>query len=125
MNISKLKIAWKYLTGGAGSVADYLLDVLNAALDKIDPGKREKIQAALNTAERVLAAFRAFAWLCPTKWQTAYSKTIDAVASVVGALDDLKLTADELVAVKEDFTAAVAAWKAPDDETCVDCGDVE
>ena len=37
MNISKIKMAWKYLTGGIGSVADYLLDVLNSAIASIDP----------------------------------------------------------------------------------------
>ena len=32
MDISKLKIAWKYIFGGIGSVVDYLLDLLNTAL---------------------------------------------------------------------------------------------
>lgn len=42
MNISKLKIVWKWLTGGIGSVADYLLDVLNDALAKVDGNNRQK-----------------------------------------------------------------------------------
>ena len=123
MNISKIKMAWKYLTGGIGSVADYLLDVLNSAIASIDPSKKEKIQAALNVAERVLAALKALQWLCPTRWQTAYSKAVDSVASVVVAFADLKLTPSELEEVKKAFAEAVAAWKAPDDETCVECVD--
>lgn len=123
MNISKWTIAWKYIFGGVGSVADYLLDVLNKALASIDVGNRAKIQAVLNTANKVLATLNAFAWLCPTKWQTAYRKTVDAVQTVSDALADLTLTLDELSAVKANFVDAIVAWKSPDDETCVDCAD--
>ena len=123
MNISKWTIAWKYIFGGVGSVADYLLDVLNKALDAIDASNKSKIQAVLNTANKVLATLNAFAWLCPTKWQTAYRLTAEAVQTVIDALSDLTLTLDELTAVKDNFTKAVAAWKSPDDETCLDCAD--
>ena len=68
MNVSKLKIVWKYLTGGMGSVADYLLDILNTALSKIDGSSKIKLQAVLNTAEHVLSVLVALEWLCPTKW---------------------------------------------------------
>lgn len=120
MDISKFKIAIKYLFGGMGSVVDYLLDVLNAALAKIDPENRAKVQAALNIAEKVLATLIALKWLCPTKWQTAYSETVEAVSVVVESLDDLNLTADELKKIQAEFAEAVAAWKGPDDETCKD-----
>ena len=59
MDISKIKILFKYVFGGIGSVVDYLLDVLNRALDKIDPEKKEQVQAALNLARRVLSALEA------------------------------------------------------------------
>ena len=121
MNISKLKLVLKYLTGGVGSVADYLLDVLNAALANIDPANKQKIQLALNTAQRVAATLSAFAWLCPTRWQTAYAKTIAAVEAVTASLADLKLEPAELERIKSAFSAAVGAWRSPDDETCVDC----
>lgn len=120
MTISKIKLAWKYLTGGMGSVTDYLLDVLNAALAKIDPEKRETIQAVLNVAQKVLATLTACQWLCPTKWQTAYNKTVTAVLTVTVSLGDLVLTVDELLTIQNDFNAAVVSWKSDDDETCVE-----
>lgn len=123
MNISKLKIVWKWLTGGIGSVADYLLDVLNDALAKVDGNNRQKVQAALNIANRVLSTLMAIQWLCPTKWQTAYSSTLIAVGDVVGALQDLKVEMHELEKLRDRFAIAVEAWKSPDDETCVDCID--
>lgn len=121
MNISKMKIAWKYLFGGMGSVVDYLLDVLNEALDAIDPANKVKVTAALNVAQKVLATLTALKWLCPTKWQIAYGETVEAVEAVAAALFDLKLTPEELAKVRKEFAEAVAAWKSPDDETCVDC----
>ena len=56
MKISKIKVVWKLLTGGVGSVVDYLLDLLNAALAKIDPAQKAKIQAVWHaswTGERI------------------------------------------------------------------------
>ena len=121
MDISKFKILWKYVFGGMGSVVDYLLDLLNKALAALDPAKKEKIQGVLNLARRVLSTLAAMEWLCPTKWQTAYAKTVKAVTTVCNALDDLTLTAEELERIKADFEAAVKEWKSPDDETCEDC----
>ena len=128
MNISRFKLAWKALTGllnpwgsVAGNIADYALDVLNGSINGLDISKKERIQAVLNTATRVLAILDAVQWLCPTKWQCAYRKSIDAVMQVIAALDDLKLTMAELADVRTKFEAAVKAWKSPDDETCVDC----
>lgn len=121
MNISKIKIAWKYLWGGMGDVVDYLLDVLNNALAAIDPAKKEKTVAALNVARRVLATLNALQWLCPTKWQIAYGETVEAVEAVIDALLDLQLTYEELEKIRKEFAEAVAAWKGPDDETCVEC----
>lgn len=120
MNISKFKLAVKYLFGGIGSVVDYLLDILNQALAKVDPKKKEQIQAVLNVAEKVFAMLRAFQWLCPTKWQYAYAETISAVEVITFTMYDFALTAEEFSKVKATFAAAVAAWKSPDDETCVD-----
>lgn len=125
MNVSKLKIVWKYLTGGMGSVVDHLLDLLNTALSKIDGSSKIKLQAVLNTAEHVLSVLVALEWLCPTKWQTAYKKTIIAVGTVIDALKDLTITAKELEKVRDDFAIAVEAWKSPDDDTCIDCIDVD
>ena len=125
--MSKLALTWAALKGLLNpfgsvfdSVATYVLERVNAALNAIDVGKREKIQAALNIAAKALAVLTAIAWLCPTKWQTAYKATIEAVAEVCTALDDLHLTIEELSNVRTRFEAAYAAWEGPDDVTCVD-----
>ena len=67
MNISKFKIVWKYLFGGTSSVVEYVLGVLNKALSSIGETSKEKVQACLNTAIRVLAVLTAIKWLAPTK----------------------------------------------------------
>lgn len=123
LEISKLKLLWKLLTGGAASVASYVLDLINNALAGLDASDKASVQAVLNFATKALATLNAFAWLIPTKWQTAYLKTIVAVQSICNALDDLTLTVDELTQIRDDFAAAVAAWNGDDedDETCKDC----
>lgn len=122
MKISKLTMAWKYLFGGVGSVVDYLLDILNQALSKVDTKKKEQVQGVLNIAEKVFAMLRSFQWLCPTKWQSAYAETISAVEVITFVMDDFVLTSEEFSKVKATFSAAVDAWKSPDDETCVSEG---
>jgi hypothetical protein len=130
MNISGIKFVWKTVIGflnpwgnAISSAAGYLREVLNGALAKIDPKRKDNIQAALNIANRVLSVLVALKWLCPTKWQTAYAATIAAVTVVVNALQDLQLTTEELVNIRNDFNAAVIAWNGDDDETCIDCID--
>ena len=124
MNISKFKIVWKYLFGGTSSVVEYVLGVLNKALSSFGETSKEKVQACLNTAVRVLAVLTAIKWLVPTKWQTAYGNTIFAVQGVVDSLSDLEITKDELTTVADRCKAALDAWKSPDDETCVDGSDL-
>lgn len=114
MNISKFKIAFKLLFGGMESVADYLLDIANAALAAIDPDKRAKVAAAYNTILNVLATMNSLAWLVPTKWQSAYRMTIAAVSNAADALADFKIEAAELTKVKDAFNAAVTAWRGGD-----------
>lgn len=128
MNISKIKIAFKYLFGGMDAVVEYLLDIVNNALAAIDPAKRAKIAAAYNTICKVLATMNSLAWLVPTKWQSAYRMTIAAVENTADALSDFKIEADELTKVKDAFNAAVLAWRSgdvPDTDVdfddCADC----
>ena len=114
MNISKFKIALKYLFGGMEAVVDYLLDIVNQALAAIDPAKRAKIAAAYNTLCKVLATMTSLAWLVPTKWQSAYRMTISAVSDAADALADFKIEAAELTKGKDAFTAAVLSWRGGD-----------
>lgn len=124
--MNKLALTWTALKGLLNpfgsvfeSLADYALGKVNGALDAIDVGRREKVQAALNVTSKALAVLNAAAWLCPTKWLTAYKATIDAVVVVCISLDDLHVTIDELSNVRARFEEAYDAWNGPDDETCV------
>lgn len=126
MNISKFKIALKLIFGGIESVVDYLLEIVNNALAAIDPDKRAKVAAAFNTTKRVLATLSALQWLCPTKWQSAYSVTVDSVEAVVDSLEDMEITEADLTCIKDAFNAAVAAWRTDDvPDTDVDFSSIE
>lgn len=121
MNISKFKLVMSFLFGGGVSgVIEYALGVLKRTLDGLTDTTRTKIQAALNLSMKVLSVLEAVRILVPTKWQTAYAKTVEAVKETVSALSDLDLTKDELTVICDRVTAAIDAWKSPDDETCVD-----
>lgn len=125
--MSKLALTWAAIKGALNpfgsifdSVATYALGKVNYALNAIDVSRRDKIQAALNLATKGLAVLNAIAWLCPTKWQAAYTMTIDVVQYVCNALFDLHLTIEELSNARTKFEIAYASWNGPDDETCVD-----
>lgn len=117
--MSKFKLLIKYITGGMSGVVEYLLGLLNAALAAIDPAKKKEMQHALNIAEQALSALQTLKFLCPTKWQTAYQKTVVAAQNVVLSLSDLALTYDELAVICNDFNVARITWNGEDDETCV------
>ena len=112
MNISKLKLAWKFITGGREGVLDYALDCANTFTDRITDAKREDLKSYLSTARNILDTLSALSWLCPSKWRQAYALTLSAFADLVAALDDLKVTQDELTAVCNAFRIAYAAWRA-------------
>ena len=112
MNISKLKLAWKFITGGREGVLDYALDVANTFADRLAEAKKEDIKSYLSTARNILDTLSSLSWLCPSKWRHAYALTMSAFADIVAALDDLKVTQDELTAVCSAFRIAYAAWRA-------------
>lgn len=114
MTISKFKVVLKYIFGGIDSVMEYLLEIVNEALAKIDTENRAKIAAAYNTILNVLATLNALAWLCPARWQSAYRNTIGAVEAVANALMDFTIEPAELTNVKDAFNAAVTAWRGGD-----------
>ena len=125
MNISILTIAFKYICGGIGSVVDYLLDILNNAINSLDPKDQKKIQAVSNIALKIVSVLKTLQFLIPTKWQTAYDSIIVAVERVFVALEDLKVENAELSEIQDSFKEEVIAWKGDDDETCVDSSAIE
>lgn len=120
MEISNFKLVMKFLFGGGVTgVVEYVLDVLKNYLASLSETTKDRIQSALNLALKVASVLEAVKVLIPTKWQTAYGKTITAVHTTIVALSNLELTKDEVDTILDDLVAAIAAWKSPDDETCV------
>lgn len=125
--MGKIKLAFVAIWGfinpfksTAETVIDYALGVLKNALAGLPDATKDKIQGVLNTALKVLAVLEAVKFLVPTKWQSAYQLTLEAVTGVVYVLDDLELTKDELADVTKRFNRAYRLWMTPDDETCVE-----
>ena len=112
MEISKFKIAVKWLFGGPEAVIDYVLDVLNSFLAKSNITAH--IDNAMQLANRVLKVLRGYQKWCPQKWETEYLATISAVESVCVALSDASITKDEINHVTDKFKLAYAAWMAED-----------
>ena len=112
MNISKLKLVWKYLTGGKSAVLDYVLDVANSFVAKLDGAKQSEIKEYLTMARQVLSTLIDCEWLCPKKWRNEYAQTLAAFGDLVDALGDLELTPEEIAKVSQSFQLAYAAWRA-------------
>ena len=114
ISISKLKLVWKFLTGGREAVLDYVIDVANNLAAKISDAKQEEIKGYLASAKSVLAKMSDLTWLCPQKWLAAYGATLSAFGDLVEALADLKVTAEEIQSVVAAFQTAYSAWRAGD-----------
>ena len=120
MNISKWKVVWNFITGGGVGVVDYLLTVLKTALNGLGDATKEKIQAVLNLAMKILSIAQAVRIFIPIKYQLAYDLTIKALQTLIASLQDLEITGTELKSLIEGYNEAYAAWMSPDDDTCVD-----
>ncbi len=115
MNISKFKIIWKFLIGGREAVLDYVLEVANTLVAKIEDAKQDEIKGYLAQAESILGTLDRYSWLCPQKWLKAYQVTLSAFADLVSAMSDLKLTPEEVTQLCAAFKEAFAAWHTGDD----------
>lgn len=115
MNISKLKIVWKLLVGGREAVLDYVLEVANTLVAKIETAKQDEIKGYLAKAEKVLGTLDRYSWLCPQKWLTAYTLTIAAFADVVASFKDLSVTKEEVWKICASFKSTFVAWHTSDD----------
>lgn len=131
MNISAWRIVWEALKGAlnpwgsaGGNIADYVLGRVNESLAEACvgacTGRKDKLRRAFNTVEKALGTLHAFAWLVPTRWQTAFNATVEALERVTCSLSDMKLTTEELAELRDSFKRSVAAWKGPDDDTCLE-----
>ena len=109
MDISKIKAAWAFLTGGWSGLAEYLLTVVNKGLAKCDAEKlRKTATIAINVAAVVKTACDVFA---PDKYRDAATKTVDALRTLAVALEDGNLTSEELDANIGAISGCIATWK--------------
>ena len=109
LNISTWKIAWLFLTGRKTAIADYALSVLRQALNNLSNPTKEKLQAILNLAMKVLSVLKVVQVFMPLRWQTAYVATVAAVETLVSALQDLDFSGAELKAITYCYYDAYAA----------------
>lgn len=109
MDISKIKSAWAFLTGGWSGLAEYLLGVVNKGLAKLEAEKcRKTATIAISVAAIIKTACDVFA---PEKYKEASAKTIAALETLAVALEDGNLTKDEISANIDGISACVKAWK--------------
>lgn len=123
MKLNMWTVVWKFITGftnGGVSVADYVLGLINTAVNQLSDPTKDNIRAVLNFAMKALAVLNAVRCFIPAKWQIAYAATIDAVAALVEVLSDLAVTKEELDKCVAAYRVAYDAWTGPDDETCVE-----
>lgn len=115
MGISKITLIWKYITGGKEAVLDYVLGVANNLAEKLDEKKKENVSSYIKTAYKILKTIESVAWLVPEKWTTAYGKTLFAFTDLTVALEDLKVTPEEIERVTKEFKEAYDYWMSPDE----------
>ena len=112
MNISKIKLIWKFIFGGREAVLDYVIDVANNLFAKLAEAKQEQVKSYLAQAQKILSTMQGVKWLCPSDWQNAYCETVEAFETVVVALSDLNVTTEEIKDCCAAFQSAYAAWRA-------------
>lgn len=112
MNVSKIKIAFKFIFGGPEAVLDYVMDCANNLADRLPDAKREDAKGYFETASKTLRTLDAVSWLVPQKWRGAWDATVGAFDALVGALEDFRVEKDELAKVADAFRLAYASWRA-------------
>lgn len=112
MKISFLKIVWKRLWGGREAVFDYLLDVANTAVSRMAEGTRGEVATAVALLREARARMDALDWLVPPAWEKCYTAVTRCIDSVLGAVEDLRLSRAELEEVVSAFRAAYSEWRA-------------
>lgn len=109
MDISKIKAAWAFLTGGWSGLAEYLLTQVSKGLAKCDTAKlRKTATIAISIAAVVKTACEVFA---PDKYKAPAAKTVEALEAMATALEDGNLTPEEITANIQAISACLESWK--------------
>lgn len=112
MNISKLNIAWKFITGGREAVVDYVVGVLNDFIGREDIAS--KVREGYELSMKVLGYLQKYASWCPKKWEREYSVLIATTSTLTGVFSDGKITSAEIAACTEQFKKAYEEWMKED-----------
>lgn len=109
MEISKLKLSWKYLTGGVDGVIEYLLDQFSKqVLAKADPDTLKKYCSdvkALSDFIAMVIANHGDDW---GEHKTSVAKSIVVgLGDLAAALSDGKVTKDELDHIIDEIEATI------------------
>ena len=114
IEINWFKVLWKRLWGGREAVFEYFLDIGNTLYSGLDGATKDKCHNILASAELVRDSIERLGWLCPKSWKKYYDAVLAAFGAVLDALEDEKVTPEELNALVIAFQSAYAVWKADD-----------
>ena len=114
MEISKLKLTWKYLTGGVDCVIEYLLDKFSEqVLSKADPDALKKYCAdfkALSDFISILITNHRDDW--GERKTSIVTSIVIGIGDLSSALSDGKITKDELDRIIDEIEAMIKLFNA-------------
>lgn len=107
----KLKAAWLIVSGDNGALTDLVCRFLNKLLAKIkDPDKAREIA---DVVAKVAAVLKTACDLVKSdKLKAALVATVKVVEDLARAVEDCKISVDEVDGLAQDVADAVKAWKA-------------
>jgi len=121
ISISLLTMLWKRIWGGKKAVFEYLLDKGNTLVAILPGATKEKLQKAYEIAKAIYGYMVKLEWIVPKKWEVYYDAVLKCFKAILDALEDAKITPEEMAKLVADFHKAYAVWKADDVEGCEDC----
>jgi len=110
MNVSKVKLVLKYMTGGIAGVIEYLLDLFNAMIDKLPKDEVAKYAQLASDISNFIKNLCS-SLITDAEKKDAALKTAEAFNELAIALLDAEVTPTELDAITEKIAAAVEAWR--------------
>jgi len=110
LNVSKLSVAWAYITGGWAGLAKILCEAFTKLLAKADPAKLKEYSAlASNIAKFIRYGIDLF--IKDEKIKTAAESTAKAIDELAQHISDGIYKEEELNADIDNITACIDAWK--------------
>ena len=110
VTISWFAILWKRLWGGKEAVFDYLLDKGNTLVAMLPADTKDTAARIYSAMKTVYEAIDRLAWIIPDKWMPYASSLMSCYAAILSALEDARVTPDELSALVAKFQSAYAVW---------------